>query len=56
MRLKTVLDQIEKLEEELSQPEEPEYVWDDGSLVVDLNLPNDKTWVMDSTGSSSKFY
>lgn len=48
-----VLDQIEKLEEELSQPEEPEYVWDDGSLVVDLNLPNDKTWVMDSTGSSS---
>ena len=41
-----VLDQIEKLEEELSQPEEPEYVWDDGSLVVDLNLPNDKTWVM----------
>lgn len=41
-----VIEAEKKLFEQIEQDKLPDYVWDDGSLVVDLNLPNDKTWIV----------
>lgn len=41
-----VLEAEKELIAQIEKDKLPDYVWDDGSLVVDLNLPNDKTWIV----------